>query len=315
MFGSGGAGGQDPNDFAFVQPGLDVPVGQYSLTSGIRSGEFAINGNAIDGVTDGDPVSGSGTSKAPAAFAISTPFGDPQYQLAIRAINQRKGVSVANQPATVTRPGQRSVIEVLRNFPYPTEYDPPEIPQTFSQGNNDGFIIDPVNQVIIVVPGQAPPNSFPITPAHPTAFDVRNVGARFEVEPTIDPNGYLVTLNMSVEFSQFEGFINYGTPITATDGVVLTDNRILQPLFKVSRLAQPVHVQDGSNFVIGGIMNDDVEFTQDKVPLLGDVPLVGRFFKGSVREKRRKAVLFFVNVRILDPSGQPVNRPSSTVDF
>ena len=309
VFGSGATGGQDPADFAFTPPASDIPIGQYSLTNGIRSGDFAIQTNPISNVTGGDPVSSPEARKAPSMFGLSSVFGDPQAQLAIRAINQSKDVTFTNQPTTVTQPGQRSVIEVLRNFPYPTEYDPPEIPQTFSQERGaDVVLIDPVNQILFVFPGQEPPNTFPVTPAHPSAFDVHNVGTRMEVEPTIDPDGFTVTLNLSVEFSQFEGFINYGTPIATSDGVVLTDNRILQPLFKVSRLSQPVHVQDGANFVIGGIMGEDAEWTKDKVPLLGDVPIVGRLFRGSVEERRRKAVLFFVKVRILDPSGQPVHR-------
>ena len=323
--GTFGGGGHEPSAFGtglegenranwtFVPPGSDTPVGRHSLTNGIRSGRDAISGNAIDAVANGEragsAVASTASNKAPSLFSIAGPFTDPQFQLAIRAINQRKGSTVANQPATVTMPGQRSVIEVFRNFPYPTEYDPPEIPQTFNNNVGGGVVVfDPINGVFIPIAGFAqPPSSFPVTPAHPTAFDVRNIGTRFEVEPTIDPNGYVITLNLSVEFSQFEGFINYGTPIT--DGEIeLTDNRILQPLFKVSRLAQPVHVQDGSNFVIGGLMNDDVEFTNDKVPFLGDVPVVGRLFKGNVAERRRKAILFFVNARLIDPSGFPINR-------
>ena len=312
-----GQRGENAANWPFIPPGSDVPVGQKSLTNGIRSGTDAIRGNSIDAITDGSAAgsaaSSPASSKAASPFAISAPFADPQFQLALRAISQSKNSTVANQPATVTTPGQRSVIEVLREFIYPTEYDPPEIPQTFNNNQQVGVIIDPVNQVIIVIPGQQPPSSFPVTPAHPTAFESRNVGTRLEVEPTISGNGIDVRLDLSVEFTQFEGFINYGTPIT--DGTtVLTDNRILQPLFKVSRLAQPVVVQDGSNFVIGGIVQDEHEFTQDKVPFLSEVPVVGRLFKGSVSQRRRKAILFFVNVRIIDPSGQPVNRELAGTD-
>ncbi|MFT5408955.1 MAG: general secretion pathway protein D [Verrucomicrobiales bacterium] len=320
VFGSGAGGSPDATNFAFAPPGSDVPTGQNSLTRGIRTGESAVRSNVINDVTSGDPVTAPGIGVTQSPFAISSPFGDPQYQMAIRALSQQKATTITNQATTVTRPGQRAVIEGVRNFIYPTEYDPPEIPQTFNQNNGGGgggIVIDPVNQIITLIPGVqgAQNNSFPVTPAHPTAFDVRNVGTRFEVEPTLDPNGYTVTLNMSLEFAQFEGFINYGTPITTSDGVVLTDNRILQPLFRVSRLAQPVHVNDGANFVIGGIIEDDVQFTNDKVPVLGDIPLVGRFFKGKVAERRKKAVLFFVRVQIIAPDGSVVNQPVGNDDF
>ena len=310
VFGAGAGAFGNPDEFAFTPPGSDVPVGDRLVTEGVRSGDNAIGSAPIDGVLN-NGVSQAAVGKADAMFGISTPFGDPQYQLAIRAINQYTVKSITNRPTVVTNPGQRAVIDVNRDFPFPTEYDPPEIPQTFGGGGGGGggIIFNPVTGTFSFVPGTGNQNNaFPITPAHPTAFDVRSIGTRMEVEPIIDPNGFLVNLNLSVEFSQFEGFINYGTPITSTDGVVLTDNRILQPLFKVSRIAQPVSVYDGANFVIGGLMNEDAEFTEDKVPFLGDVPIVGRLFRGNVEERRRKAILFFVKVSIIDSAGQGLNR-------
>jgi len=306
-----GLEGENDANYAFTPPGGGLPVGQRSLTGGLRSGLEAIPGNAIDSVASGaragSIVATQPSQKSPGPLSVSGPFTDPQFQVALRSINQLKDTTIANQPAVLTTQGLRSLIEVHRAFIYPTEYDPPEIPQTFNQGGGGGVIFNPATGLFTFIPGADPPNTFPVTPAHPTAFDVRNVGTRFEVEPIIDPNGFYVTLNMTVDFSQFEGFINYGTPIT-NGTTVLTDNRILQPLFKSSRFTTPVTVQDGSSFVIGGLVNEEHEFTNDKVPFLAEVPVLGRMFKGKVSERRRKAILFFVKVRILDPSGQPINR-------
>jgi general secretion pathway protein D len=56
---------------------------------------------------------------------------DPSFQLVIRALNQKKGVDLLSAPKVTTKSGQRAVIEIIREFRYPTEFDPPQIPQNF----------------------------------------------------------------------------------------------------------------------------------------------------------------------------------------
>jgi general secretion pathway protein D len=46
---------------------------------------------------------------------------------------------------------------------------------------------------------------------------------------------------------------------------------------------------------------------EDKVPILGSLPVVGRMFQSKVSQTERKNVAFFVSVRIIDPAGNPVN--------
>src|SRR5678815_1788136 len=98
---------------------------------------------------------------------------DPSFQLVIRALNQKKGVDLLSAPRVTTKSGQRAVIEIIREFRYPTEFDPPQIPQTFN-GTGGG--------------------SFPVTPTTPTAFETRNTGVTLEVEPVIGPDLYTIDL-------------------------------------------------------------------------------------------------------------------------
>src|SRR4029453_13693394 len=91
VFASGGTAGSTaagaPDDFPFVGPG-GTPIGQNPLTAGNRSGSFAIGSNAIDALLAG----GAASSVAPGLFGIAGVFTDPQFQVVIRAINQKKGV-------------------------------------------------------------------------------------------------------------------------------------------------------------------------------------------------------------------------------
>ena len=70
-----------------------------------------------------------GTSAvAPGIFGLAGVFTDPQFQVVIRALNQKKGVDLLSAPKVTTKSGQRAVIEIVREFRYPTTFTPPQVP-------------------------------------------------------------------------------------------------------------------------------------------------------------------------------------------
>ena len=92
-------------------------------------------------------------------------------------------------PKVTTKSGQRATIQIVREFRYPTEYDLPQVTQT------PGSIYTPA------------------TPTTPTSFETKPVGITLEVEPTVGPDGYTIDLILSPRVVEFDGFINYGSPI------------------------------------------------------------------------------------------------------
>lgn len=289
------SGDDAARDYAFFAPGASRPLGDNPVTAGNRSGDFANARDNINSLIADANRQLPSPARAPGVFAVTGAFTDPQFQVVIRALNQSRGVDTLAAPITITRPGQRSSIEVVREFIYPTEYDPPEIPQTFGRVNigNDQQILGDSSTI-------------PVTPAFPTAYDMRKVGTLLEVEASIAPDGYNLDLNITPQIVRFDGFINYGTPIT--NGVsVLTSNEILQPVFSLIRESVSVTVQDGSVLAIGGLLNEISSDTQDKTPILGDIPGVGRLFQSKASRVQTKAIMFFVKARIIDPGGRPVN--------
>jgi general secretion pathway protein D len=305
VFASGGspgtAAGVNPLDFPFVAPG-NLPVGTNPVTSGNRSGNLAISANAIDALLFG----GAGvTSRAPGIAALSGVFTDPQFQVVIRALNQKKGVDLLSAPRVTTKSGQRAVIEVIREFRYPTEFDPPQIPQTFNQ---------PTTLSLTPGLGAQTQGSFPVTPTTPTAFETRNTGVTLEVEPVIGPDGYTIDLNLVPQVVEFEGFINYGSPIQTSStnalGVsvtnVITPNVINQPIFSTRKVTTSVSVFDGSTVVLGGLIREDIQKVEDKIPLLGDIPILGRLFRSSVDQHLKRNLIIFVSAKLINPAGEPV---------
>jgi general secretion pathway protein D len=209
-----------------------------------------------------------------------------------------------------TKSGQRAVIEIIQEFRYPTEFNPPQIPQTVSPSSNSGGI------------GGGPSITiFPVTPTTPTAFETRNTGVTLEVEPTVGSDNYTIDLNLVPQVVEFEGFINYGSPIStlnpaalsftgavtnAPSSIVLTDNVINQPVFSTRKVTTSVTVWDGQTVVLGGLMREDVQKVQDKVPILGDIPLLGRAFRSNVDQHLKVNLVIFVTARLINPAGDNI---------
>ena len=312
VFGSGGTQGTsppiDPQNFPFVNSS-GQPVGTFPVTGDNRSGNLAISANALDALLFGVP---GATSLAPGIFGLSGVFTDPQFQVVIRALNQKKGVDLLSAPRVTTKSGQRAVIEIVREFRYPTQFDPPKIPD--SVGSNVGGNLGALDPVTGLFSGGSV-NSFPVTPTTPTSFETRNTGVTLEVEPVVGPDGVTIDLNLVPQVVEFEGFINYGSPIqTTTAGpmgvpitAVITPNTINQPIFNSRKVTTSVSVWDGQTVVLGGLMREDVQKTEDKTPILGDVPLVGRLFRTNAEQHIKRNLVIFVTARLVNPAGQPLH--------
>ena len=58
--------------------------------------------------------------------------------------------------------------------------------------------------------------------------------------------------------------------------------------------------------LIGGLIREDVQKVEDKTPLLGDIPLIGRLFRSSVDQHLKRHLVIFVSARLINPAGEPV---------
>ncbi len=252
------------------------------------------------------------SSLAPGIFGLSGVFTDPQFQVVIRALNQKKGIDLLSAPKITTKSGQRAVIEIVREFRYPTQFTEPKVPDITGRGTT----------------GTTTTIALPVVgPSTPSNFETRNTGVTLEVEPVVGPDGVTIDLNLVPQVVEFEGFINYGSPIKTvnpallnfiagstssltglTQSITLTDNVINQPIFSTRKVTTSVSVWDGQTVVLGGLMREDVQKVEDRTPFLGDIPLVGRLFRTNVDQHIKRNLIIFVTARLVNPAGQPVNQ-------
>jgi general secretion pathway protein D len=314
LFGSGGTVDNgtvgtfpvgDANGNVVGSPGTPIKnfnsfagTGGGPVTAGNRSGSFAISANAIDAL-----LFPGASGAAPGIFGLAGVFTDPQFQLVVRALNQKKGVDLLSAPKVTTKSGQRAIIEIVREFRYPTTFTPPQVPSISSSTSTV------VNGVVPVV----------VTPTTPQSFETRNTGVTLEVEPVVGPDGVTIDLNLVPQVVEFEGFINYGSAIfaigvnstasliTRSAPVLLTENVINQPIFSTRKVTTSVNVWDGQTVVLGGLMREDVQKVEDRTPIIGDLPLVGRLFRNNVDQHIKRNLIIFVTAKLVNPAGQPLN--------
>ena len=79
------------------------------------------------------------------------------------------------------------------------------------------------------------------------------------------------------------------------------------PSIRVRYITSTVHVWDGQTLVLGGLIAENVVKVKDKVPMLGDLPFVGRLFRSERSHTEKKNLMIFVSPRIIDPAGNPVH--------
>ena len=144
----------------------------------------------------------------PGIFGLSGVFTDPQFQVVIRALNQKKGIDLAfcaaghneERPARCHRDRARvSLSDAIR----------PNRKMPDIQGRGSGN--STTTTVALPVVG----------PSTPSNFETRNTGVTLEVEPVVGPDGVTIDLNLVPQVVEFEGFINYGSPISTVNPALL----------------------------------------------------------------------------------------------
>lgn len=303
-------------------PGVTNGGGGGSVSSGLRSGNYALNNNSIDNLLSTGSTIGS-SSAAPGIFSMAGVFTDPQFQMLVRGLSQKKGVDLMSAPSVTTKSGTRATMEVTREFIYPTEFDPPQLPQ--GGGGGGGGLLGGTSTTMIA------------TPTTPTAFEMRRTGVILEAEPTVGADGNTIELTLAPEVTEFDGFINYGSPIyspssnsflpielSTTIGAgayiplssperLITANTINQPVFSVRKVSTGVSIWDGQTVGLGGLIREDVQDVEDKIPIIGDLPFIGRMFRSESEQHFKRNLMIFVTAHLIDPSGQRVknNQPAA----
>src|SRR5690606_28543155 len=84
--------------------------------------------------------------------------------------------------------------------------------------------------------------------------------------------------------------------------------------FATREVNTTVNIWDGATVVLGGLTREEVRTVSDRVPVLGNIPLVGRLFRSEGEGSQKRNLLIFVTANLVSPGGSPLRQKLSTVE-
>ncbi len=239
---------------------------------------------------------------AGALASISGIIGEFDVNAVVRALAQRQGTDLLSAPRVTVLSGNPANITVAQEMRYPQSFG-----QTQSQvgtGSASGG-------------GSA---GVAITAGTPQEFTARNVGVELKVTPTVEEDDYSISLDLNPKVTEFDGFVEFGGPSIAISGstTVTVPSGFYQPIFSVRDISTKVTIWDGATLVMGGLTREEVKKVNDKVPVLGDIPILGRMFRSRGVSSQKRNLLIFVTANLVSPGGSPKkqnlkNAPASSL--
>jgi MSHA biogenesis protein MshL len=135
------------------------------------------------------------------------------------------------------------------------------------------------------------PGTPPVITTNETVQTV-TVGTVLSITPQVAEDG-LVTLDITPAVSRL-----VGTQVSASGDTSA-------PVIDIRQASSLVRVRDGATVVMGGLVQDSSTTTHRKIPLLGDIPFLGKAFSGDFKTSDRTELVFFLTPRIV-PDGAAV---------
>jgi Flp pilus assembly secretin CpaC len=154
------------------------------------------------------------------------------------------------------------------------------------------LLVNDGEEATILIGGEIP---IPVVDNNAISIVYKQYGVNLKIKPAITPDGSKIILRVEPEVSSLD----------YSSGVVISGFTI--PGMRTRRAATQVTMDDGSLLAIGGLIQNDQSKVISKIPLLGDLPIIGQFFRHSNVKNNRSELLILVIPQILDEDGQPVH--------
>jgi tetratricopeptide (TPR) repeat protein len=247
--------------------------------------------NAVAGGQPGDAtnsaspllIPGSGNPST-SPFTLNGILTDPQYRVVIKALQQRSGAEILAQPEVTTTSGRQAQMKAVDVKTVVTGIDkraltPPGITTT----NGDESSLYKTEQM--------------------------EFGPTLDVTASVLADGYTIALTVLPTVIEFRGYEGDRTNRVA---VYVNGKKkwVFPPVpnFQLIQMNTDVRVWDGQTVVLRGMaLSETVTTIKDQVPMLGDLPLLGRLFRSESKATIKKNLLVFITPTLIDPAGNRIH--------
>ena len=196
------------------------------------------------------------------------------------ALDQASSADVLMSPRVTVKDGYVAVVNMFEDHNYPDK-----------EWNN------------ISVPVTT--NAHFYATAQPELDNEQQLGIPFTIKPKVKDN--IIELEVNVKFKTLAGWSEIDTRIFDEDGNVEDGNLYRMPIINTPEIKTKLHIRDGETVIAGGIVSDETSSINDKIPILGDIPFIGRFFQSKGTTATKRNLLVFVTCRLVKPDGTPLN--------
>lgn len=203
------------------------------------------------------------------------------FSAVISALDQSSGADVLSAPRIVTKSGEEATIRAGQLHTYPEVYEPD------ASGGN-------------------------IVHVKYDDWEEKLLGVELTVTPQVD--GDQIEMELNPKITELQGWQTYD--IAPADsaytwyqyrvGLKFNHDAIQAklPIFRVRNIETEVTIADGATIGMGGLVNEKVESFEDKVPVLGSLPLVGRLFRSEGDRTVKRNLMMFVTAKKVEPTGR-----------
>jgi beta-lactamase regulating signal transducer with metallopeptidase domain/Flp pilus assembly secretin CpaC len=238
-------------------------------------------------------------------------YTDPLIHIKARFIEIGPGKTIrsTNQPKKFQMVGimtPENVKTVLRAANV-KELDAPDVTTTSGRRTEmrSTEIVTVITNFVFTEGSNSQPNS--ITPQIAQV----ETGPVVDTVATVLPDGYTVDLKTTASVTEFLG---YDQPTNTVVKYTASGKKInlptVLPRFDIQKKSAHVKLWDGQTVVLGGMIRTATQTEMDKVPVLGDLPVIGRLFQSQTRVVIEKNLILFITVTIVDPAGNRVHSDS-----
>ncbi len=248
----------------------EIANGGQSLFAGGQRG----NETVFDAVT-------SGILSKMGGAAPSMLFSNGTVDLNLSALEQNGTADILSAPKVTTQSGYEAVIRVTEIHRFPQDWD-------VETGQRTAPVVKPQD------------------------WEDFDLGVVLRVTPEVDAESNTIKLELNPEIRKFKGFDGYHVADNAYDAGTTYDERIRgdgtelfaeMPFFETRSVQTRVTVADGSTVMMGGLVDETTETFRDQVPILGDIPYVGRFFRSEGSRSAKKNLVILVKATQVDEKG------------
>lgn len=223
-------------------------------------------------------------------------IGNFDITATVRALERKRGTELLSSPSVTVLTDNPANIAIGQDLRYPQSYSDARVTTGGGGATGAGGTVG-------------------IASGTPQDFTTRKIGVELKVTPHVEEDNYTISLDLAPTVTEFEGFVEYGGPnvAVASGSSLSAPSGFFQPVFSVREITTKVEIWDGATLVLGGLTREEVRKVNDKVPLFGDIPLIGRLFqsKGETIEKRN--LLIFVTANLVSAGGALSNQDTANV--